>query len=274
MTHLRSHLAPLQQIRAHADPQKCSPPRITSNVKTSLKLLTMLKELGNNANKQAKPATSYRKKKVDKKSLPEDFESYEDPATQVIDCGKEITIIQPVLLVDGYNMCGVWPKLKKHFARGDLLSAREKLIDELVTFSAARGMKVVVVFDAKESGLPSHRESRASVDIVFAADACADSWIEREVYLLRDDGCPKIRVVTSDSLHQQVANGAGAYVWSCKGLIGEIKDVRKELEQLLHSDRPYSMKGKLLEHNLSPDVFTSLQALKQRLKMEEELQKT
>ncbi|XP_024541142.1 uncharacterized protein LOC9648099 [Selaginella moellendorffii] len=77
-------------------------------------------------------------------------------------------------------------------------------------------MKVVVVFDAKESGLPSHRESRASVDIVFAADACADSWIKREVYLLRDDGCPKIRVITSDSLHQQVANGAGAYVWSCK----------------------------------------------------------
>ncbi|EFJ10944.1 hypothetical protein SELMODRAFT_426874 [Selaginella moellendorffii] len=100
-------------------------------------------------------------------------------------------------------------------------------------------MKVVVVFDAKESGLPSHRESRASVDIVFAADACADSWIKREVYLLRDDGCPKIRVITSDSLHQQVANGA-------------IKDVRKELEQLLHSDRDIEIVLERIVYPVSP----------------------
>ncbi|EFJ19073.1 hypothetical protein SELMODRAFT_419362 [Selaginella moellendorffii] len=116
-------------------------------------------------------------------------------------------------------------------------------------------MKVVVVFDAKESGLPSHRESRASVDIVFAADACTDSWIKREVYLLRDDGCPKIRVITSDSLHQQVANGTGVYVWSCKGLIGEIKDVRKELEQLLHSDRLNYTEDEELEKLIHGNVY-------------------
>lgn len=45
----------------------------------------------------------------------------------------------PVLLVDGYNVCGYWMKLKKHFMNGRLDIARQKLIDELVTFSLLRG---------------------------------------------------------------------------------------------------------------------------------------
>jgi hypothetical protein len=45
----------------------------------------------------------------------------------------------PVLLVDGYNVCGYWMKLKKHFVNGRLDIARQKLIDELVTFSLLRG---------------------------------------------------------------------------------------------------------------------------------------
>lgn len=45
----------------------------------------------------------------------------------------------PVLLVDGYNVCGYWPKLKKHFSKGDLETARQKLLDELVGFSAIKG---------------------------------------------------------------------------------------------------------------------------------------
>lgn len=45
----------------------------------------------------------------------------------------------PVLLVDGYNMCGYWPKLKKHFMKGRLDMARQKLIDELITFSVIKG---------------------------------------------------------------------------------------------------------------------------------------
>lgn len=45
----------------------------------------------------------------------------------------------PVLLVDGYNLCGYWPKLKKHFSKGHLDTARQKLIDEMINFSAIRG---------------------------------------------------------------------------------------------------------------------------------------
>ncbi|KNA02758.1 hypothetical protein SOVF_215650, partial [Spinacia oleracea] len=46
------------------------------------------------------------------------------------------------------------------------------------------------------------------VDIVFSGDSCADSWIEKEVVALREDGCPKVWVVTSDHAQQHAAHGA------------------------------------------------------------------
>ncbi|KAG1328223.1 putative E3 ubiquitin-protein ligase CHIP [Cocos nucifera] len=49
----------------------------------------------------------------------------------------------PVLLVDGYNVCGYWAKLKKHFMKGRLDIARQKLIDELMEFSVLKGDKVL-----------------------------------------------------------------------------------------------------------------------------------
>ncbi|KAH9541466.1 hypothetical protein CY35_14G066100 [Sphagnum magellanicum] len=126
-------------------------------------------------------------------------------------------------------------------------------------------VKVVVVFDATMSGLPNHKEAVNSVDVVYAATSDSDSWIEREVLLLRSDGCPKVWVATSDSFHQQAAHGSGAYVWNCKTLISEIKDAKKQLQALLHDDSMYSTKGKLLEHNLDPEVRDALQALKHKL---------
>lgn len=48
-------------------------------------------------------------------------------------------LAMPVLLVDGYNLCGYWPKLKKHFVRGHLETARDKLVDELITFAHIKG---------------------------------------------------------------------------------------------------------------------------------------
>ncbi len=51
----------------------------------------------------------------------------------------------PVLLVDGYNVCGFWAKLKKRFARGELEEAREMLVDELTEYSHLKAMKVPIV---------------------------------------------------------------------------------------------------------------------------------
>ncbi|MFS7935670.1 putative protein-serine/threonine phosphatase [Helianthus anomalus] len=58
----------------------------------------------------------------------------------------------------------------------------------------------------------------AGVDIIYSIETCVDAWIEKEVAALRDDGCPRVWVVTSDRCQQQATHGAGAFVWSAKAI--------------------------------------------------------
>ncbi|CAA7396582.1 unnamed protein product [Spirodela intermedia] len=242
-----------------------APARITSNVKQNLQLLKLWKEYQKQKFGAPKPATSYRKKKVVKEKLPEDTDLYEDPTLNLYYTNQGLESAVPVLLVDGYNVCGYWPKLKKHFMKGRLDVARQKLLDELIGFSVLKEVKVVVVFDAMLSGLPTHKENFAGIDIIFSGETCADSWIEKEIVALREDGCPRVWVVTSDSCQQQAAHGAGAFVWSCKALVSEIKATEREFEQILQDNRSTSMQGKLLQHNLEPEVVHALKDLKRKL---------
>ncbi|KAF3440651.1 hypothetical protein FNV43_RR18935 [Rhamnella rubrinervis] len=242
-----------------------TPLRITSNVKQNLQFLKLWKEFQKRKSSTPKPATSYRKKKVQKEDLPEDTEVYRDPTTALYYTHQGLDNAVPVLLVDGYNVCGYWVKLKKHFMNGRLDIARQKLIDELITFSMLREVKVVIVFDAMMSGLPTHKEEFASIDIVYSGESCADAWIEKEVVALREDGCPKVWVVTSDRVQQHAAHGAGAFVWSSKALVSEIKESKKEVERMLQEHRSTSFQGKLLKHNLDSEVVDALRDLRKKL---------
>ncbi|XP_028805022.1 uncharacterized protein LOC114759946 [Neltuma alba] len=246
-----------------------SPPRITSNVKQNLQFLRLWKEFQKRKSGTPRPSTSYRKKKIEKEDVPEDTDLYRDPTLNLYYTNQGIDDAVPVLLVDGYNVCGYWMKLKKHFMKGRLDIARQKLIDELVTFSMLREVKVVVVFDAMLSGLPTHKENFAGVDVVFSAETCADTWIETEVAALKEDGCPKVWVVSSDHCHQQAAHGAGACVWSCKALVTEIKASQKEVEMMLKETRSTSFQGRLLKHNLDAEVVDALKDLRQKLSQDQ-----
>ncbi|XP_042433226.1 uncharacterized protein YacP-like isoform X1 [Zingiber officinale] len=242
-----------------------APPRITSNVKQNLQFLKIWKDIQRQGSTTPRPATSYRKKKVVKEEIPRDTELYKDPTMNLYYTNQGLETAVPVLLVDGYNVCGYWAKLKKHFIKGKLDIARQKLIDELITFSAIKEVKVVVVFDAMMSGLPTHKENFGGIDVIFSCDMCADYWIEKEVVALKVDGCPRVWVVTSDVCHQQAAHAAGAFVWSCKALVSEIKASQKEFEQMLNEHRSTSMQGKLLQHNLEPEIVHALKDLKRKL---------
>ncbi|XP_075651661.1 uncharacterized protein LOC142622113 isoform X2 [Castanea sativa] len=229
-----------------------TPVRITSNVKQNLQFLKLWKEFQKKKSSTPKPATSYRKKKVQKEDLPEDTELYRDPTMTLYYTNQGIETAVPVLLVDGYNVCGYWMKLKKHFMNGRLDIARQKLVDELITYSMLREVKVVVVFDAMMSGLPTHKENFVGVDIVYSGESCADAWIEKEVAALKEDGCPKVWVVTSDNKQQHAAHGA-------------IKASQREVEMMLQEQRSSSFQGKLLKHNLDSEVVDALKDLRRKL---------
>ncbi|GMP39654.1 hypothetical protein CsSME_00010399 [Camellia sinensis var. sinensis] len=115
-----------------------APPRITSNVKQNLQFLKLWKEFQKRKAGTPKPATSYRRKKEEKEDIPEDSQLYRDPTLTLYNTNQSIDTAVPVLLVDGYNVCGYWIKLKKHFMNGRLDVARQKLIEELETFSLLR----------------------------------------------------------------------------------------------------------------------------------------
>ncbi|KAK1310972.1 hypothetical protein QJS10_CPA08g00995 [Acorus calamus] len=271
-SHTTSSSPPVVAKSRKSNHQKVSdqpPPRITSNVKQNLQFLKLWREFQKQKSNTPMPSTSYRKKKVVKEELPEDSEDYHDPTMNLYYTNQGLIAAIPVLLVDGYNVCGYWAKLKKHFMKGQLDIARQKLIDELIAFSVLKEVKVVVVFDALMSGLPTHKENFAGIDIIFSGESCADAWIEKEVVALKEDGCPKVWVVTSDVVQQQAAHGAGAFVWSSKALVSEINASQREFEEILREQRSTSMQGKLLKHNLCPEVVNALNDLKQKLSKEE-----
>lgn len=245
-----------------------APLRITSNVKQSLRILKLWKEAQKEKTSAPRPTTSYRKKKVVKEQVPEEHDLYEDPTMKLHHSNQGRHTGVPVLLVDGYNVCGYWDKLKEDFMNGRLHVARQTLIDSLISFKAFRGVKVVVVFDAMFSGLPTHKETNRGIDVVFSGETSADTWIEREVAALKEDGCPRIWVATSDSGHRLGAYWAGAIVWSCERLISEIQGSREDSEQILQGERSTSMQGRLLQHNLDAKVVQALKDLRGKLENE------
>lgn len=116
------------------------PPRITSNVKHNLRVLKFWKDYERKQTSGPQPATRFRKKKVMKEVLPDDTDFFEDPSSTLTYTNEGLEIASPVILVDGYNVCGYWKKLKSDFLNGNQGIARQMLIDELVTFSAVRGL--------------------------------------------------------------------------------------------------------------------------------------
>ncbi|GAQ88575.1 hypothetical protein KFL_004410030 [Klebsormidium nitens] len=262
--------------KSDTDGRQSTPPRVSTNinipVRYQLRYVKALKEYQKNASgPPVRQATGYRRKK-ERPSESSGVASGDvvAPSTSLMGQGvmEELNLEPPVLLVDGYNMCGYWPKLKKHFSKGDLEAARAKLIVELQTYGACKGIKVVVVFDAQKSGLQSHSEGDKYLKVVYSADDTADSWIEREAKNLHDKGNHNVWVVTSDLAQQSMAYGVGATVWSCGLLIQEINQARKEMLKQLEEDRmigELSSRTPTFEESVSRDSFDKLALLYEQL---------
>lgn len=246
--------------------QANEPPRIVSKLNATLQMLKNFKE----AEQKSKivQTTSYRKKKADKPgaSLSSSSSVVDSYIAGDKDVGFESGQGEAVLLVDGYNICGYWPRLNHYFSKGDLQTARDRLLVDLAMYGSVRGVRVVAAFDASNTGRPTCREFQQGIEVIFTVGE-ADSWIEKEVGLLRANGCPRVWVASSDRAIGDYCSGKGAVVWSAGYLVSEIKTARKDLEEELENmDKDkYSFRGKLLEYGLDADTLASLQRLRMEL---------
>lgn len=111
--------------------------------------------------------------------------------------------------MDGYNVISSWPELK-NIKEYSYESARSKLIDLLLNYSAFMGCKIILVFDAHMvKGSIEKKEKMGNLIVVFTKyEETADSYIERIVNNIGRKS--EIYVVTSDALEQQLIFQRGA----------------------------------------------------------------
>ncbi len=136
------------------------------------------------------------------------------------------------LLIDGYNIIFAWNDLAD-MAKANLESARNMLIDRLVTYKIFKNIEIIVVFDAyKVKGNPGEKEIINGINIVYTKEAqTADSYIEKVTKELIKNY--KVTVATSDSLEQMIIFGSGALRMSARTFLEDLKIVEETVRKMI-----------------------------------------
>ena len=169
-----------------------------------------------------------------------------------------LSLPRALLLVDGYNIIGVWSHLKKTRDRDGLEASRRLLIEALANYSALQDWDTQVVFDAQYRDTQSSRELVTQHLCVYYTDfgETADTYIERVCATgPRQTGRRQRTIVsTSDRALQLTAMGYGAEWMSPQHL-------RKSVET---ADRHRQLNQKSRPLGQSRFLFQSLDAKTQK----------
>ena len=148
---------------------------------TPRKASTNSKEIERSGYRKSKDDVSYQEELAQRKAA-------KQPKAQETHT-KSVYSSHPILLVDGYNICGcavdtvVGAQLKQLFQNGELEAAQKCLIEELENFAVHCGYTIVCVFDADRSRTTDKSDQvyrvGPSVWVVFSVINDADSWIEQ-----------------------------------------------------------------------------------------------
>jgi uncharacterized protein len=122
---------------------------------------------------------------------------------------------RPLLLVDGYNIIGLWSKLKTKRDFDGLEASRRELIESLINYSAFKGLDTLVVFDAHSRHEPCYTEVISkSLSVCYTEfGQTADTYIEKTCATFRrnlGNLHRRLIVATSDRAQQQTVLGYGA----------------------------------------------------------------
>ena len=170
-----------------------------------------------------------------------------------------------LLLVDGYNIIGAWPKLIKLRDQGDLEGAREQFIRDLLNFCHFRGWQVILVFDAYNTPQETTQVSPTpGFEIYYTAqNQTADSFIEQRSLELLRSGQERVYVATSDRAQRLLVQAQGAMLLSADLLRQEVQQAKRE--QQTHHTPQHSRKGRTLADRLDPKTLARLQDLQKGL---------
>ncbi|MGB3509562.1 MAG: NYN domain-containing protein [Microcoleaceae cyanobacterium] len=134
------------------------------------------------------------------------------------------------LLVDGYNVIGLWPRLRDSHSIHGLETARRDLIEALVNYTASQGLNTQIVFDSQYQYTPTVKEiitDNLSVHYTEFGQT-ADTHIEKTCANLRQEirlSKSRLIVATSDRAQQLTVVGYGAEWISSQQLAHDVESV-------------------------------------------------
>lgn len=142
----------------------------------------------------------------------------------------------PILLVDGYNIIGAWPSLQKTRDIEGLEPARRELVEILVNYTAHKGFRTQVIFDAhyqRQSSSPEYPTPQLSVHFTDWMQT-ADTYIEKFCANWSRKTIPtakRVIVATSDNAQRLTVLGYGAEWLSAHRLAHEVSATTQTLKQ-------------------------------------------
>lgn len=175
---------------------------------------------------------------------------------------------QAILFVDGYNIIGLWPRLRQKRDRNELETARRDLIEILVNYSAVRDYEARLVFDAYCRDTPSVKEIITKNLSVHYTDfgQTADTYIEKSCANLRSEMRYLKRrtiVATSDRAQQLTVVGYGAEWMSADRLAADVECATCS-SQRRHKSRKHNS-GRFLANSLDAESQQRLAKLRMGL---------
>jgi predicted RNA-binding protein with PIN domain len=162
---------------------------------------------------------------------------------------------QAMLLVDGYNVVGLWAELRRVRDCEGLEASRRQLIEVLANYSAFQGFDTQIVFDSQYRDSAGSREIITSDLSVHYTDfgQTADTFIEKTCANFRFDlrkFHQRLIVATSDRAQQLTVVGYGAEWMSAERLAAEVELVTQRVQRRQKTAKKPS--GRFLAHALDP----------------------
>jgi uncharacterized protein len=177
-----------------------------------------------------------------------------------------------ILLVDGYNIIGAWPELYpdhdetplQQRSGADLEAARQKLIEQLINFSAFEGYETTIVFDAHSRDTPAYMEIITPNLSVYYTEfkETADTYIEKFCAGHQHQRTLKTRILvaTSDRAQQLTVGGFGAEWISALQLVGHVESSSRSSRD--RRKRKGQNSGRFLFNSLDPKSQARLAAMR------------